>query len=77
MTAWAVLWRSASRATGRREHLIWSPAGGPYALFRTRAECRRFIEQEWGYIRERADLRAEPHGWRMPIPVRVRVVVDA
>ncbi len=46
-------------------------------LFRTRAECRAWIDEHYGYIRTRADLRAEPHGWRMPRAVKVRVVLEA
>jgi hypothetical protein len=42
-------------------------------LFRTRAEARRWIEANHGYIRRRPDLQREPHGWRMPIAVRVEV----
>lgn len=40
-------------------------------LFRTRAEARAWIKQEFGYIRARKDLRAAPHFWRMPRAVRV------
>lgn len=70
-TYWAVQWRSDNALDGRSRHIIW--ADGPQAmrLFRTRRECRAYIEQRFGYIRTRPDLRAEPHGWRMPIPVLV------
>lgn len=44
-------------------------------LFATRTDARAFIAERHGYIRDRADLRAEPHGWRMPKPVRVTVNV--
>lgn len=43
-------------------------------LFRTRAECRAYIERRFGYVRHRPDLRGRPHGWRMPEAVLVRVV---
>lgn len=45
-------------------------------LFRTRSEAREWIEKEYGYLRTRPDLQAEPHGWKMPIPVRVVIGVD-
>ena len=45
-------------------------------LRRTRREMRAHINEHFGYIRDLADLRAEPHGWRMPRPVQVRVVVE-
>jgi hypothetical protein len=43
-------------------------------LFMTRSEARQWIDQKYGYIRSRKDLRTAPHWWRMPIPVKVRVV---
>ena len=43
------------------------------ALFRTRREAREYINEKYGYIRTRKDLRAEPHFWRMPRAVRVSV----
>lgn len=50
--------------------------GGDMLLFRTRSEAREWIEKEYGYLRTRPDLQAEPHGWKMPIPVRVVIGVD-
>lgn len=72
---WAPEWHSVNRLDGDTRYLMWRPApGGPLpALFRTRRECRAYIEATLGYIRERPDLRAEPHGWCMPQPVRVTV----
>lgn len=69
---WAAKWRSQNRQDGRTEHLI--NVDTIPALFRTRRACREFIDRGYGYIRERPDLRAEPHGWRLPTPVRVVVV---
>ena len=66
--AWGVEWRSKSRLFGRRRHLQWT---NDLHLFRTRRECRAFIEMEYGYIRNRPDLREEPHGWSVPQAVRV------
>jgi hypothetical protein len=50
-------------------HLLWSP------LFHTRREARLYIDEKFGYIRRRIDLRVEPHGWRMPRAVRVVVAL--
>lgn len=44
-------------------------------LFRTRREAQLFIAKEYGYLRHRPDLRAEPHGWRMPKAVKVEVTL--
>ena len=70
---WAALWRSKNLLDGERKHIINKDDFLP-ALFRTRREAREFIDQEYGYIRTRRDLREEPHGWKIPIPVRVKIV---
>jgi hypothetical protein len=67
---WAIKWRST-----RRSFLMGDVNTGFVRLFRTRREARAYAEQQFGYIRQRPDLRAEPHGWRMPQVVRVRVTV--
>jgi len=75
LLAWAVEWHSVNRLDGDRRHLQWSPESGPgdFRLFRTRRACRAYIEERYGYARDREDLRAEPHGWRIPRAVRVTV----
>lgn len=45
-------------------------------LFLTRRACREWIERTHSYIKHRKDLREEPHGWRMPVPVRVVIQVQ-
>jgi hypothetical protein len=57
---------------GKKENL--QGEGGNLPMFRTRAECREFIKERYGYIARSPDLKKEPHGWKMPIPVRVQVV---
>lgn len=69
---WGALWRSRNRLDGEQTHLLGNYDNGP-ALFRTRAKAREWIEKHYGYIAKRPDLRAEPHGWLIPIPVRVVV----
>ena len=75
MNAWAVEWYSVNRLDGETRRLQWCPESGPgdYRLFRTRRACRAYIEERYGYIRNRPDLRAEPHGWHLPSAVRVTV----
>lgn len=70
LDAWAVEW---DHDWGRS--LQWRPEPGPgeYRLFRTRAGCRAYIEDRYGYIRTRPDLRRPPFNWRMPRAVRVAV----
>ena len=70
---WTILWRENNRLDGRREFFMWDPGtAGPY-LFRTRREAREEIKKRWGYIARRPDLRKEPHGWKMPVPMKVTV----
>jgi len=69
--AWGALWRSHNNTDGIREHLLHENLLP--VLFKTRAQARRFIAEKYGYIKQRDDLRREPHGWRMPIAVRVVV----
>ncbi len=73
MKLWAAKWSQTSQLDGHREHLcLWHRATVP-ALFHTRRECLEYIQERWGYIRDRKDLRCEPHCWRVPKPVRVEV----
>lgn len=72
MSMWAVEWHNRNLLDADQRHLIWEH---PPRLFRSRRECRAFIEEKYGYIREWPDLRSEPHGWRMPRAVQVIVCV--
>ena len=68
---WGCEWRSRNRLEGKTSHLIcW--CGRP-ELFRTKREASEFIMLRYGFILSRKDLRAEPHGWLLPVPVRVTV----
>ena len=66
---WGILWRSENKVDGKTERLVFF--NRLPALYNTRREARKEIDATFGYIRERADLRAEPHGWKIPIAVRV------
>jgi hypothetical protein len=70
---WGVMWRYKNKLDGKMEYLVYN-AGRP-VLFSTRKEAREYIDEKYGYIRQRPDLKSEPHGWKMPIPVPVDVVV--
>lgn len=67
-TMWGLLWHAENRL-GVTKHVVYDHALP--ALFHTRREARAFAESKYGYIRERPDLRAEPHGWHMPQAIRV------
>ena len=72
MTIWAALWRSKNRRDGITKHFLYVDCLP--ALFKTRRECREFIEEKYGYISTRPDLQEEPHGWQKPTPVKVKII---
>lgn len=72
---WAIEWNSTNRLDGQRRHLIRDRDTLLPLLFRTRRLARERIRQSYGYLRDRPDLRAEPHGWRMPRAVRVKIFI--
>lgn len=70
------MWRSKNKLDGYREVLLWEHPKR-LALFDTRREARAWITKEFGYIKEREDLKREPHGWKMPVAVRVKIEKEA
>ena len=73
MTYWGILWRSNCKLDGKREFLIhkFRPT-----IFVTRKEAREHIDEHYGYIRTRKDLQKEPHGWKIPKAVKVKIVME-
>ena len=72
--AWAVLWRSECRLDGKVERLVGSPWFPlKTALFASRAKAREYAQRKFGYIKNRKDLRQEPHGWKIPKVIQVEV----
>lgn len=76
---WGILWRSNNKLDGKREYFLWdhypNRASVPI-VFRTREQARKYISINYGYIKNRPDLQQEPHGWKMPMPVKVHIVVE-
>lgn len=72
--AWAVQWRQRDACGRLIAHLVW-PELAYLPLFRTRRECLAYIRQRYAFVRDRADLRAPPHRWLTPRPVRVTVAI--
>jgi hypothetical protein len=70
----AVVWRSRNTLDGYHEHFV-TTSRACVDLYRTRKEAREAAEATFGYIRDRPDLKAEPHGWMMPVVRRVIVTV--
>jgi len=71
---WGIQWHSECRLDGVTKEFLWD--NGTPLVFRTREDARYYIRNEYGYIKTRPDLRAEPHGWRMPKAVKVRVKLE-
>jgi hypothetical protein len=87
MSQWAIKYRSDNRLDGKREYLVGrfgmgNPsvpshmAGHTMMVFRTRQDARDYARERYGYIKDRPDLRAEPHGWKAPQIVKVKVTVE-
>ena len=57
---WGAEWHSKNLLDGEQRHIINEECLPK--LFRTRRECREFINKKYGYIKHRQDLRKEPHG---------------
>ena len=81
---WAVKWESNNQLDGHRawlcgcaQHMLRPShlAGYTTMVFKSRREAREYISRRYGYIADRPDLKQEPHGWKMPRPVRVTVSV--
>lgn len=70
---WAILWVQNNRLDGKRAFFVGEPKRGMTMLFRTRAEARKYRDARYGYIRDREDLKHEPHGWKLPQVVKVCV----
>ena len=71
-TAWAAMWRAKNKIDGKQRMLLLQH--GVVKLFATRGFCLNWIEENYSYIRHRPELRREPYGWMMPVPVSVAIV---
>ena len=75
MEWWGAEWRSNNQLDGDCRYIMHER--GMPIVFRTRQEARHWINEKYGCIRHRKDLRSEPHGWRMPKALRIDVTVKA
>lgn len=71
---YGVLWRSKNLLDGKSEYLMYKD--GLPLLFVTKKKATEWIHHNYGYIARRKDLRAEPHGWRMPQAVRAFITTE-
>ena len=68
---WGLLWYSNNELNGVHFSIIYD--NYLPALFKTREQARLYAQKNYGYITKRKDLRAEPHGWRLPKPVKLKI----
>ena len=66
---WGLRWHSQNRRDGVRKHLLYTD--GIPLLFPKRDVARIYAQTYFGHLKTRRDLRTEPHGWRMPRPVKI------
>lgn len=84
--AWAIKWREENLTGGKREMLLGRfarhesvpdfVAGYRVMTFTTRQQARDYVERHYGHIRNRKDLQSEPHGWKMPQVVKIKITVE-
>ena len=70
---WGAKWYSKNRLDGVVERILFHEYKP--AMFPTKKEAMEFIKEKYGYIATRKDLRVEPHGWRMPKPVKLKITL--
>jgi hypothetical protein len=78
---WALEWHADSDLDGCEKWLMvmnrWKEDGSRrITLFETRKEAREYRDAQYGYIKDRPDLKAQPHAWKLPSVVRVRMTVE-
>ena len=70
---WGAQWNSKNLLDGERSYLLHENLLP--VMFKTKYKCNEWIKNKYGYIAKRKDLRAEPHGWRMPKPVKLDIKI--
>lgn len=70
---WGLQWNSKNEIDGDTRYLI--NENMLPLLFKCKHQALAYSRKRYRYIAKRKDLRAEPHGWRMPKPVKVIVEI--
>jgi len=68
---WGLQWKSKNEIDGETKHIIHENLLP--LLFKRKHQATIYARKRYGYIAKRKDLRADPHGWRMPKPVKLIV----
>ena len=67
---WALKWCSKNNA----DYIIYDNCLPKFFL--TRKEARKYANKKYGYIKTRIDLRQEPHNWRIPRAIKVKITIQ-
>lgn len=75
---WSVRVASGPNNVDRKisSHLSTGWEGPAGVIFKTRLAARAWLEEHYGYMRTRKDLKTYPHDWKMPRVVRVKLTVE-
>lgn len=68
---WGILIRARNKLDGYTEHLMYENTKP--VIFKTRREAQIFAKERFGYVKNRPDLKAEPHGWLPPKVLKVEL----
>lgn len=71
---WGILHRKENKLDGKKSWLRCDRTCMP-EMFQTREEAREFISVNLKSTYSRPELKIEPHGWKMPIPVKIEIIV--
>lgn len=71
---WGALWHTKNKLSGVRKHIIFENCLP--VMFVTKREIKAYIKEKYGYIATRKDLRVEPHCWRVPKPIKLKISVS-
>jgi hypothetical protein len=71
---WCILWSPGKKNKMTGDHIIFKDCIPK--MFTSKKDCKKWIDQEYSYIKERKDLRAAPYYWRLPKPARITFYYD-
>lgn len=70
---WGIVHVTKGGIDGDTERLMYSNPRDGWLIFRTKRECKAYIDNYWSYYKTSKDLRAYPYGYRLPKPVKIEI----
>lgn len=74
MVRWSLKWYSRNYRDGITEYIIFENCLPKFFL--TRETARQYANEKYRYIKTRKDLKEEPHGWRFPKAIKIRITIE-